>query len=301
MPDEPRPGPVEVVSSHGKRPSLWWQLRHDKVGVIGLVITTTTLLAALLGPLVAPHDPTAFNAVHALEGPSRMFLLGTDKFGRDLLSRALFGARTSLQVSLIVVVVAGVIGVSVGLIAGYFRGVSDAVLMRIVDVVFAFPTILLALVVVAVLGTELIFLILALVIVYIPAFARVTRAAALSVSEEPYVEAARVIGVPPVRILLRYVFPNIVAPIAVQFTVSLAYAILIESTLSYLGLGVQPPVPSWGSMLAYGKLQIESSPWPSIVPGFCIMLTVLGFNLLGDALRDALDPKLRSRGIRKAA
>lgn len=301
MPDEPRSDPIEVVSSQQRRPSLWWQLRHDKVGVIGLVITTVSLLAAVLGPLVAPHDPTAFNAGHALEGPSRMFLLGTDEFGRDLFSRALFGARTSLQVSLIVVLVAGFIGVSIGLIAGYFRGVSDAVLMRIVDVVFAFPTILLALVVVAVLGTELIFLILALVIVYIPAFARVTRAAALTVSEEPYVEAARVIGVPPFRILLRYVFPNIVAPIAVQFTVSLAYAILIESTLSYLGLGVQPPVPSWGSMLAYGKLQIESSPWPSIVPGVWIMLTVLGFNLLGDALRDALDPKLRSRGIRRAA
>ena len=184
---------------------------------------------------------------------------------------------------------------SVGLIAGYARGAMDAALMRVMDVIFAFPTILLALAVIAVLGTDLRNLILALTIVYIPAFARITRASTLSVSEEPYVEAARSVGASHARIVVQHILPNVSAPITVQFTVSLAYAILVEASLSFLGLGVQPPAASWGAMLATGKPYIELSPWVSVVPGLSIMLTVLGFNLLGDGMRDAMDPRMRSR------
>lgn len=272
-------------------------IARDRVGLAGSVLVALALGAALLGPVLAPQDPTQINPAERLAPPGGQFLLGADELGRDLFSRALYGARISVQVGLVVVVLAGLIGVTIGLLAGYFRGLLDGILMRIMDTLFAFPTLLLALAVVAVLGTDLINLIMALTIVYVPAFARIARGSTLSVSEEPYVEAARSVGASNARIIVRHILPNITAPITVQFTVSLAYAILVEASLSYLGLGVQPPDASWGSMLATGKPYLEISPWVSIVPGVSIMLTVLGFNLLGDALRDAMDPRLRSREL----
>ncbi len=193
---------------------------------------------------------------------------------------------------------AGVIGVVLGLLAGFYRGVLDGVITPAMDVLFSFPTLLLALAVVAARGPGTENLILALVIVFIPSFARIVRGTALSVSKEPYVESGHAIGLSHARIIFKYVLPNSVAPIAVQFTTSLAYAILIEASLGYLGLGVQPPQPSWGSMLSSGKAFMELSLWPSLVPGICIMITVLGFNLLGDTFRDALDPRLRGRSGR---
>jgi peptide/nickel transport system permease protein len=277
--------------------SLLRILVRDRVGFVGAMLVVAAIGAAVFGPVLAPYDPTLIHPGEQLAPPGPMFPLGADELGRDILSRALYGARISIEVSLIVVTLSGSIGVTLGLLSGYFKGLLDVVLMRIMDTIFAFPTLLLALTVVAVLGTDLRNLILAITIVYIPAFARIARGSTLSVSQQPYVEAARSVGVPHGRILLRYVLPNILAPVTVQFTISLAYAILVEASLSYLGLGVQPPAASWGSMLATGKPFMEISPWVAIVPGVAIMLTVLGFNLLGDALRDSLDPRLRSRTL----
>ncbi|MFC4555637.1 ABC transporter permease [Georgenia faecalis] len=270
-------------------------LRRDRIGMLGAVLVVVITVTAVLAPWIAPFDPLAMSSGNRLVGPSSTFLLGSDEAGRDLLSRALYGARTSLTVSLTVVTLAGLIGVALGLVSGYYRGILDGVTMRFMDILFAFPTLLLALAVVSTLGPEVRNLVLALVVVFVPSFARVTRGAALAVGAEPYVEAARSVGVSNFRIITRYVLPNVMAPIAVQFTISLANAILVEASLGYLGLGVPPPTPSWGAMLASGKAFIELSMWPSVVPGLFIMLTVLGFNLLGDALRDSLDPRLRAR------
>jgi peptide/nickel transport system permease protein len=271
-------------------------LGRDRAGLVGVILVALTLLVAAFGPALAPYDPTLIFPGERLTAPGAKFLLGADELGRDMLSRTLYGARISIQVGVIVVTLASVVGVPLGLIAGYFKGRLDLILMRLVDIMFAFPTILLALALIAVLGTDLRNLILAITIVYIPSFARVTRGSTLSVSEEPYVEAARAVGVSHGRIIFQHILPNVSAPIIVQFTISLAYAILVEASLSFLGLGVQPPAASWGSMLATGKPYIDLSPWVSVVPGVAIMLTVLGFNLLGDGMRDALDPRLRSRG-----
>lgn len=276
------------------RPTILKTVLRDRIGMAGAILAGLMMLAALLAPWIAPHNPTAINGRDRLQGPSLKYLLGTDELGRDLLSRALYGAQVSLTVSLTVVALAALIGISIGVASGYFRGLLDGVSMRIMDILFAFPTILLALAVVSTLGTDTRNLIIALTIVYVPTFARISRGAALTVSREVYVEAARSVGVGHFRILTRYILPNITAPIAVQITISLAYAILVESSLSYLGLGVQPPSASWGSMLASGKVHMERSLWPSLVPGMFIVITVLGFNLLGDALRDSLDPRLRA-------
>lgn len=270
-------------------------LRRDRIGLIGAILVVLITALALFAPWVAPYDPLAMSSGNRLSPPNAIFPLGSDEAGRDLLSRALYGARTSLTVSLTVVLISGLIGVTLGLTSGYYRGVLDSVTMRFMDILFAFPTLLLALAVVATLGPDVRNLVLALSIVFVPSFARVTRGAALAVSTEPYVEAARSVGVSNGRVITRYVLPNVMAPIAVQFTISLANVILVEASLGYLGLGVPPPTPSWGAMLASGKAFIEISIWPSVVPGLFIMLTVLGFNLLGDALRDSLDPRLRSR------
>ncbi|GAA1324331.1 ABC transporter permease [Leucobacter albus] len=274
--------------------SLFRILLRDKVGLAGGLIVVVVALAAVLAPLVAPYDPTAMSEWR-LSSPNSVFLLGSDEAGRDLLSRSIYGARTSLTVSITVIACAAIIGVTLGLLAGYYRGLVDNIIMRFMDVLFAFPTLLLALAVVAALGTAIENLILALVIVFIPTFARIARSAAITLAQEPFVESARAIGARDSYIVFRYILPNALAPIAVQVTISLAYAILVEASLGYLGLGVQPPAASWGAMLASGKAFVEISIWPSLVPGVCIFITVLGFNLLGDALRDSLDPRLRSQ------
>ncbi|MEW2379022.1 ABC transporter permease [Micromonospora sp. NPDC047812] len=272
-------------------------MTRDKVGLAGLVIVVLMIAAAALAPLISPYDPTAMSD-QRLAPPGGDFPLGADEAGRDLLSRALYGARTSLTVSLIVVTCAGAIGVLLGLLAGFYRGVLDAIITPATDIMFSFPTLLLALAVVAARGPGTENLVLALVIVFIPSFARIVRGTAMSVRREPYVESGQAVGLSNTRLILKYILPNSVAPIAVQFTTSIAYAILIEASLGYLGLGVQPPQPSWGSMLSNGKSFMEMSIWPSVVPGVCIMIAVLGFNLLGDTLRDVLDPRLRGRSSR---
>ena len=269
-------------------------IAHDRAGVVGAALLLLVLVGTTLGPMLSPHDPLAFSRIR-LGPPGGANLLGTDEFGRDLLTRALYGARISLEVAAVSVAIAGTTGIFIGVLAGYFRGRLDTILMRLMDTLLAFPTILLALVVVAVLGPSIRNLELAVAIVYVPAFARIARAASLVVGAEPYVEVARSIGCRDTRIMWRHIAPNIVAPLLVQFTLNIAFAILVESSLSYLGLGVQPPDASWGSMLSTGKQFVETSLWPTIVPGGAIITAVLGCNLLGDALRDASDPRLRMR------
>lgn len=270
---------------------LWrsWSAR------IGGVVLLLLLIAAVFGPALAPHPPNKPNYVHQFEPPSRTYPLGTDEFGRDTLSRLLYGARVALGIGLIADGIALVIGTSLGLIAGYYAGRTDSVIMRLMDIVLAFPYLLLALIIVAVLGPSLRNAMIAIGIVYVPQFARLVRGTVLSVREQDYVSAARSIGASGPRIIARHVLPNSVVPIIVMGTLTIGYAILEASGLSFLGLGAQPPQAEWGAMLSGGRTYMLSDAWLATIPGLAILITVLGFNLLGDGLRDALDPRLRGR------
>lgn len=250
------------------------------------------ILSAVFAPYVAPASPTEQNIADAqLEPPSIDHPMGTDQFGRDIFSRVIYGARISLQVGIVAVSFALLAGVPLGLVSGYFKGYVDEAIMRSMDVVFSFPAILLAIAVMAVLGQSLVNVMLAIGIVYTPIFARVTRSGVLSVREEEYVVAAKAIGDSDANIIRRDILPNVVAPIIVQATISLAFAILAESALSFLGLGTPPPTPSWGRMLSESRNFMQTAWWTVTFPGVAIMVTILGFNFLGDALRDTLDPK----------
>ncbi len=263
----------------------------NKLAVFGLVVLGLLVLVALLGPLIAPKSPTAVDIPARFEGPSLSHPFGTDDLGRDVLSRVLIGARVSLQVGAIAVSIALVAGVGIGLVAGFYGKLVDTILMRLMDMVFAFPAILLAIAILAVLGPGITNAMIAIGIVYTPIFARVTRGSVLSVREEVYVRAARSLGASDARLILRHVLPNVAGPIIVQTSLSLAFAILSEAALSFLGLGVQAPDPAWGRMLSEGRGFIQTAPWMGVFPGLAIVLTVLAFNFVGDALRDALDPK----------
>jgi len=265
-------------------------LRH-RSGMIGLLLLTILLLLALLAPYIAPYDPLEMHAADRFHPPSRTYLFGTDEFGRDIFSRVLYGARIAFGVGGISVSIAAVIGVIVGLIAGYVGGTFDAVVMRLFDVILAFPAILLAIVILAMLGPGSQNAILAIAIVNIPGFARLTRANVLVERSKEYVEASRAVGAGPARIIFRNIFPNTVSTILVQITIALASAVLLESALSFLGLGTPLPAPSWGSMLSVGRGYLPLAPWYGIFPGLAITTMVMGFYLLGDGLRDALDPR----------
>ncbi|WP_141582234.1 ABC transporter permease [Actinomadura sp. WMMA1423] len=272
--------------------SAWAHLLRRPVSAAGLAIIALMFVLAVLGPLLAPSGPNEVGPSR-LQPPSAAHWFGTDELGRDVLSRVILAARVSAEVSVISVGIALVAGVALGLAAGYFRGWVDAIVMRFVDVLFAFPIILLAIAIVAVLGPGLTTAMIAIGVVYVPVFARVTRASSLVVREEPYVRAAVTIGARPLRIIRTHVLPNVMAPIIVQTSLSLAFAMLSEAALSFLGLGVQPPQPSWGRMLFDGK-SFTDAWWMSVFPGLAIFATVLAFNLVGDGLRDALDPRQRS-------
>ena len=265
-------------------------LRH-RSGMVGLIIIFVMGLIALFAPILAPYDPLEMHAQDRFHPPSATYPFGTDEFGRDILSRVLVGSRVAFTVGMVSVGVATLVGVTVGLIAGYAQGKFDAVIMRIFDALLAFPAILLAIVILAVLGPGSLNAILAIAIVTTPAFARLTRANVLVEKNKDYVEAARAIGSKPNRIIFRNIFPNTVSTILVLITVSLAAAVLLESALSFLGLGTPLPAPSWGSMLSIGRGYLAFAPWYSIFPGLAITLLVMGFYLLGDGLRDALDPR----------
>ena len=269
-------------------------LRHGLV-VSGGSIVLLLVLLALFGRALAPFDPLMMDFTARFAPPSWTHPFGTDDFGRDLFSRVLYGARVSVQVAFIAVSLSGVVGVTLGVLAGYLGGWVDELIMRVMDVVFAFPAVLLAITVMAILGRGVENAMIAIAIVYAPIFARVTRGAVIAVRDRELVTAARALGQRQLRIMFAHVLPNALGPIIVQTSLSLAFAILAEAALSFFGLGTQPPDPSWGRMLAEGRGFLGQAPWMGIFPGLAIMLSVLGFNLLGDGLRDVLDPRWRGR------
>lgn len=273
--------------------SFFGRLLRNPVGFLGFLLSLFVIFAAAFGPLLSPHDPLAQSIRERFHGPTAAHWLGTDNFGRDTLARILHGYRTSIGVSLGAVGIATVVGGVLGLLAAFFGGWIDRIIMRSMDVLLAFPIILLAIAVLAVLGPGSFNTGLAIGIVYTPIFARLARAPALTVLNWDYVSAARALGSSPARILARHVTPNIVAPIMVQVTLSLSTAILVEASLSFLGLGTQPPTPSLGLMLSESRNTMLLSPWVSVFSGLAILLASLGFNLFGDGLRDLLDPTLR--------
>jgi peptide/nickel transport system permease protein len=266
---------------------------RNPIGLVGAAIVLLTVLLAVLAPVISPYVPSA-QGYGRLMAPSAAHLMGTDELGRDQLSRIIYGARVSLQVGAVSVVLALAAGLLAGVLAGFYRGWLDDWLMRLVDIVFAFPGLVLAIVIAGLLGPSRTNAMIAIGIVYAPAFARVIRGSVLSVMAESYVEAARVVGASDSRIMIRHLLPNIMAPIIVMTTVYLSSAILSEASLSFLGLGTQPPEPSWGGMLNAARRFMELAPWLAIFPGGAIMLVVLGFNFLGDGLRDVLDPRIRT-------
>jgi len=269
------------------------KLLSNNSATIGLFVLITTLLVALLAPYIAPYDPYEQHLLDRLSPPSWEHPLGTDGHGRDLLSRIIFGTRISLSVGLISIGIGLGIGVPLGLIAGYLGGFVEEVIMRLIDIMMAFPGILLALVVVAILGPGLFNVMVAVGIWSVPIFTRIVRGSALSIKEENYIEAAHALGARSPNIILKHVLPNSLAPILVLSTLRLATAILSAAALSFLGLGAQPPTPDWGAILSSGRNYLRTAWWFSTFPGLAIMFVVLGFNLLGDGLRDILDPKMR--------
>lgn len=277
--------------------SLWRdalrRLLRNKLAIVGMIILGVFLLCALFAPLVSPYDPTSQELVLRRQPPSLKYICGLDDLGRDILSRIIYGARLSLRVGVLSVGFAIVVGTLVGAASGYWGGWADNTVMRLMDIMLAFPALLLAIAIVAILGPGLTNMLLAIAIVSIPNYARLVRAQVLSVKEQDYILAARAIGVGPTRTLFRSILPNCVTPIIVQGTLGIASSILNAAGLSFLGLGAQPPTPEWGAMLGEGRFSLFTAPHIIVFPGIAIMLTVLGFNLLGDGLRDALDPRLR--------
>ncbi|CAI8722773.1 ABC transporter permease [Kosakonia sp. YIM B13611] len=263
----------------------------NRSAVIGAVIVGVFVLIALLAPWVAPFDPVKANFLAVRKPPSELYWFGTDELGRDILSRMIWGARTSLLAGCVSVVIAVAIGVPLGLLAGYFQGIWDGVISRVIEALLACPFLIMAIALGAFLGPSLTNAMIAIGLSAMPIFARLTRGQVIAIRNEEYIDGARAIGLPDRWIIVRYVLPNVMSPILVQATLAIASAIITEASLSFLGLGQQPPYPSWGAMLNTAKGFLEQSPWMSIFPGVAIFLTVQGFNLLGDGLRDALDPR----------
>ena len=276
--------------------AAWQFVRRQPLGTFGLAIVLIMFAAGCLAGWIAPFDPEENDFSAMMQAPSWVHLLGTDQLGRDIFSRLVFGARTALIVGFSAALVGGALGLVLGVASAYFGGWFDLVFQRVLDVLMAFPLIILALAVVAVFGTGVINVIIAITIPLFPRCGRIVRASALAVREIPYVDAARALGFSHARIVLRHMMPNVLAPFLILLSAFVGQAILAEASLSYLGLGVQEPVPAWGLMLQGGAEEYASTaPWIAIFPGLAIALTVFGFSLFGDALRDALDPKLRTR------
>jgi peptide/nickel transport system permease protein len=272
----------------------WWRrFARNRGAVFGLAVFLAIVLMAVFADALAPFDPVAQGVGPANQAPTWAHWAGTDSFGRDMLSRIIYGARIALLVGVVAVALAMAIGVVLGLVAGYYGGWVDAVIMRVMDGLFAFPIIILAIAMMAVVGFGVKNVIIAVAVGFIAPFARVTRADVLAVKEEPYIEAARLAGVSNPAIIARHVLPNVLAPIIVQAALRVSGAIITESGLSFLGLGPPPPTPVWGSMIAEGRNFIVMAPHISTLPGIALMLTIVGLNLLGDGLRDTLDPRLK--------
>jgi ABC-type dipeptide/oligopeptide/nickel transport system permease subunit len=292
----PGAAPASETAAPAARTGLrrWWRrFARNRGAVFGLAVFIAVVLASVFAPVLAPFDPLAQGVGPALQPPSLAHWAGTDSFGRDMLSRIIHGSRVALAVGLVSVLLAMVIGVALGLVAGYYGGVIDILIMRVMDGLFAFPIIILAIAMMAIMGFGVTNVIIAVAVGFIAPFARVTRADVLAVKEEPYVEAARLAGVSSRGVILRHVLPNVMAPIIVQAALRVSGAIITESGLSFLGLGPPPPTPVWGSMIAEGRNFIVMAPHVSTIPGIALMLTIVGLNLLGDGLRDTLDPRLK--------
>jgi peptide/nickel transport system permease protein len=271
----------------------WRRLLRDRAAVAGLVVIALLIVVAIIAPAVTPYAPNKQSFRIKLQPPSAEHVLGTDEFGRDVFSRILVGTRVALGVGIVPVLIALVVGVSFGLLAGYYGKMVDLVTMRLIDILLAFPWLLLAIGIMAILGPGIRNVVIAVAIVYIPAFARIVRGSVLSIKEKEYVEAARAIGQPDRTIIVRHVLANAWAPIIVLSTLSIGQAIIYAAGLSFIGLGTQPPDADWGVMLASGREYLRDAPWMGFFPGLAILITVLAFNLFGDGLRDALDPRLR--------
>ena len=281
----------QILAGAGWGGLFWKRFLKNRLAAAGGVLLLGFLLLAIAAPLAAPEDPFAQNLYERLQPPSLANPFGTDDFGRDVLSRVIYGARISLRVGVTAVLIALVLGVPIGLVSGYWGGALDQVLMRAMDLMLAFPSILLAIAIVAILGPGLENAMLAVGVVAVPQYARLVRASALSVRGQDYVQAMRALGAGDFHILFFSVLPNCLTPLIVQSTLGLATAILDAAGLSFLGLGAQPPLPEWGAMLTGGRELVLRAPWILTFPGVAIFLTVLAFNLLGDGLRDALDPR----------
>ncbi|MBS3987460.1 MAG: ABC transporter permease [Erysipelothrix sp.] len=280
-----------------KRQSLWldtWRrLRKNKAAVVGLIILVILVIVAIFADVIAPFDYTTQNLNAVLQKPNSTHWFGTDNFGRDIFSRVVYGSRISLRIGFIAVGIALIVGGSMGAIAGYFGGWFDTIVMRLVDIMLAVPTILLAISIVSVLGPGITNLMIAVGVSNVPTYARVVRASVLSIKETQYIEAARAMGSRDMTIIFKHVIPNTLAPVIVQSTIGVAGAILSAAGLGFIGLGIQPPNPEWGSMLNAGRHFIRDHPHLTTYPGLAIMVTILSLNLLGDGLRDVLDPKLQ--------
>jgi len=272
---------------------VWRQLRRNRLAVVGIIIITILISVAVFAPWIAPYPPDEYDFAAGLEPPSAEHILGTDDRGRDLLSRLIYGSRVSLKVGLIVVGIAGSVGVTLGAISGYYGGLADQLIMRFVDVIYAFPFLVLAIAVVAIVGPSLTNTMIVLGCVSWIGYARLVRGQVLSLREREYILAARTIGVSNLRIITRHILPNCLNVVIVQATFGVASSILAASALSYLGMGAQPPTAEWGAMLNGAKENMRHHPVTAIAPGVAIMITVLAINFVGDALRDALDPRLR--------
>jgi peptide/nickel transport system permease protein len=275
-------------------PDWWRRLKRSRTAVFGLVITAIFIVLAVIGPFIAPYSPTSQSLINQLQPPSARFWLGTDELGRDILSRLLVGAQLSLSVSLAATLIATVIGTALGAVAAFYGKWVDHTIMRVMDVLLALPGILLALAIIAALGNGLINVVLAIGIQSIPAFARLAHGSTLSAKERDYVLAARAVGAGDPSLVFRHILPNISAPIIVQFSLRIATAVLTAAGLSFLGLGAQPPTPEWGAMLTNARTYLVTAPHTIMAPGIAILLTVLGLNLLGDGIRDILDPRLKT-------
>ncbi len=283
----------EWVEVRGELADLWRRLRRNRAAVVGAGIVAAFILLAVLAPVLVPFNPIQGDLNDRLQFPNATHWLGTDELGRDLLSRIMFGAWVSLQIQIVAVILSLIVGVTLGLVGGYFGGRVDNVIMRCMDCLLAFPGIFLALGIIAALGPGLFNLMLAAGISSVPQFARIVRASVLSLKEREFVEAALALGSSSGRVMFRHLLPNCLAPILVQSTLRMATVLLTASGLSFLGLGVQPPTPEWGAMLSNARSYLIVAPHVATIPGLAIMVVVLGFNLFGDGLRDTLDPRLR--------
>ena len=283
----------KLGTRNSKRETFWDRLRRNRMAMAGLVLVLGLFAVAVFAPWLAPYDPTQINLKEVLSPPSAAHLLGTDTLGRDVLSRVIYGARISLLVGFVAVGLATLIGVLVGALAGYYGGVVDAVLMRLVDLMLCFPTLFLILAVIAVLGPSIWNIMVVIGVTGWMGVARLVRAEFLSLREREFVVAARALGASDARLIWRHLLPNALTPVMVSATLGVAGAILTESALSFLGLGVQAPTPSWGNILTMGKDNLEIAWWLSVFPGLAILVTVMSYNLLGEGIREAIDPRLR--------